>query len=246
MAIEGKMRIHYIQHVHYEGIGAIQHWVDSKNHELTGTHLFLDERLPEIDDFDWLVIMGGPMSVHDESLYPWLTEEKQLIRQAINENRAIIGICLGAQLIADVLGADVRKANHKEIGWFSVNLTSDAENSELFKGFPETFYAFHWHGETFDIPHGAIHIAYSEAVKNQAFVYNNRVVGLQFHLETTRDLLAGMLENCRSDLTDGPFVQSESGIIAGKSHMQHMHSLLFRLLDNLEHLTFKNPGGDKR
>lgn len=238
MATQGKLRIHYIQHVPYEGIGKIEQWVSTKTHFLNGTHLYSGEKIGEINDFDWLVIMGGPMSVHDEDKFPWLLEEKQLIRQAITGNKIVIGICLGAQLIADVLGANVHKANHKEIGWFSVNLSPNAKNSELLHGFPETFYAFHWHGETFEIPKGALHIASSEVIKNQAFVYNDRVTGLQFHLETTEELIAGLLENCKSDLTYGPFVQTESEILAGKSHLPHMHSLLFRLLDNLEHVTF--------
>lgn len=239
MTTERKLKIHYIQHVPYEGIGKIRDWVTAKKHNLTGTHLFLGERISEIDDPDWLVIMGGPMGVHDIGLFPWLREEKQLIKRMIDENRVVLGICLGAQLIADVLGANVKKNLYKEIGWFKVYLTKHAEDSKVFSGFPKSFYAFHWHSETFDLPKGALPTASSDATHHQAFVFGDNIVGIQFHLETTEQLIKGLIKNCGFDLTGTPFVQTEHEILSKKSHLPNIHSLLFRLLDNLEVLTYE-------
>ncbi|MDQ7055614.1 MAG: type 1 glutamine amidotransferase [Persephonella sp.] len=166
------MRLHYIQHVHFETPANIFRWAEKKNYTISGTKLFLGEKLPPLEQFDFLIVMGGPMGVYDEDKFPWLTQEKKFIEQCIKADKKILGICLGAQLIADVLGARVYKNSHKEIGWFPVYLTEEGKKSQSFKGFPREFTAFHWHGDTFEVPKGAVHTAFSEGCKNQSFEYN--------------------------------------------------------------------------
>ncbi len=152
--------------------------------------------------------MGGPMGVNDAAEYSWMLQEKLLISQAIEQGKLVLGICLGAQLIADVLGAPVTRNEHKEIGWLPVRLHPPVTLSPVFADLPEKFMAFHWHGDTFACPTGAKPAAFSEGCNNQAFMYDNRVVGLQFHLETSAESMERLLSNCADDITEGPFVQS--------------------------------------
>lgn len=207
------MRIHYLQHVPFEGPGIIKNWVDTKNYLLTCTKFYESGILPDVNEIDWLIVMGGPMSVKDEDEYSWLIKEKTFIKKAIDSGKVVIGICLGAQLIADVLGAKIYRNDNKEIGWFPVKKVLNEAKPNLFSGLPEEFTAFHWHGETFDIPAGAVHLAYSEACRNQAFLYNNKVLGLQFHMEVTRDSVLGLIENCKDELVPGNYIQSAEQMV---------------------------------
>ncbi len=154
--------------------------------------------------------MGGPMGIYDHDEYPWLAAEKAFIKEVIDQNKPVLGICLGAQLIADVLGADVRPGTHKEIGFYecraSVPLASDERGSRS-AFFSESFIAFHWHGDTFGIPEGAVRLASSEATQNQAFLYKDNVLALQFHLETTEESLMRLYKNAADEIEDAPFIQ---------------------------------------
>jgi len=179
------LNIHYFTHVPFEGLAYIEEWAVNKGHKLTSTEFYKSKNLPDINKVDWLIIMGGPMSVNEEDEYPWLTDEKRFVKEAIEKGKIVIGICLGAQLITDVLGAKVYKNVYKEIGWFQVHFTESAKKLPLFSSFPDEMMVFHWHGETFDLPEGAIHLAESEGCKNQAFIYKDKVLGLQFHFEMT-------------------------------------------------------------
>ena len=180
--------------------------------DVTVTRLFEEPALPDPADIDLLVIMGGPMSVNDESDHPWLAAEKQFIRKAIENDKAVIGICLGAQLIAGAMGAAVYPNKEKEIGWFAVTGTQSDNAEELFT-FPQELLVFHWHGETFDLPDGAIRIARSDACRNQAFQLGSRVIGMQFHLETTPDAARDIVHHCRDELQPSRYVQSEAEIL---------------------------------
>ena len=187
------MRVHYLKHVPFEGLGAILPWLKEREWQVSLTELYRDEPLPSINDIDWLIVMGGPMSAHDESKYSWLKAEKDLIGQAIATGKPILGVCLGSQLIADVLGSKVYKNPEPEIGWFPIDLSEKATSHELGRLIPPQVEVFHWHGETFDLPQGALHLASSQACENQAFVYGDRVLGLQFHLETTQETLEALV-----------------------------------------------------
>ncbi len=227
------MRIHSLEHEPFEGLANIEVWANNKGHTISRTLLFNDEELPDIDDLDWLVIMGGSMNIYEEENYPWLREEKNFIAEAIASKKIVLGVCLGSQLIADVLGGRVTRNKYKEIGWFPVTLTREAKNSPVFSNLPGTFTAFHWHGDTFKIPPGAAQIAESEGCANQAFEYG-RVIGLQFHIEYSVDSIDSMFENCGDELVDGRYIQKPNDIVSQIGNVVETQKLLNILLDNIE------------
>lgn len=227
------MRVHYLQHVPFEGLGAIRPWLDERKWQVTGTHLYQNEPLPSISDIDWLIVMGGPMSANDESKHSWLMAEKDFIGQAINYNKSVLGICLGSQLIADVLGAKVYQNLEPEIGWFPLELTPHGRQHTVGRLLPENSDVFHWHGETFDLPQGALHLARSQVCENQAFAYGDRVLGLQFHLETTRATLEALVHGCASELKKKPFIQSPNQMMSDPSRFTRLHQMLKPILNIL-------------
>ena len=206
------MRIHGLQHVAFEGLGHIGTWSAKQGHSLSMTRLYAGEKMPGLADFDRLVIMGGPMNIYEDQRYPWLAEERAFIRRAIAAGKSAVGICLGAQFLADALGSRVYRGCQKEIGWLPIEVTEAGQQSELFRGLPSNPVVFHWHGDTFDIPQGAVHLARSEGCHSQAFLYEHRVLGLQFHLESTPETMEAMLAHCSDELVDGLFIQSEEQI----------------------------------
>lgn len=151
-------RAHVLQHVPFEGLGSIEPWLVTAGYSITWTRFFTGGNLPAPDDPDLLIVLGGPMSVNDETAFPWLRDEKRFVRRSIEAGVPLLGICLGAQLIASALDARVYPNRHREIGWFPVYRTPDEPGV-----FPERFDAFHWHGETFDLPSGAALLARSAA-----------------------------------------------------------------------------------
>lgn len=227
------MKIHYLQHVPFEGPGVIAHWAQARGHELTATRAFAGDIYPDPEGFDRLVVLGGPMSVHDEAEHPWLKEEKALIRHTLQTGKPLLGICLGAQLLAEALRARVYKAREKEIGWFPIQMRSEAVRSSLACDLPESLTVFHWHGETFDLPAGATHLAQSEGCANQAFEHAGLALGLQFHLEATPDGVRSLVEQCGDELTAGRFIQSTTDILTTNDHFLILESLTFKLLDRL-------------
>lgn len=205
------MRAHVLQHVSFEGLGSIRAWLGAKQAIVTETRFFEFADLPDPSTADLIICLGGPMSVNDEADLPWLEAEKRFIAQAIELGKSVLGICLGAQLIASALGARVYPGPHKEIGWFPITACGPA--SSVFQ-FPEQVSVFHWHGETFDLPPGAVHLASSEACLHQAFQLGPRVIGMQFHLETTAESADAIITNCRNELLPSRFVQSEETLRA--------------------------------
>lgn len=226
------MFLHYLQHVPFEDPANIAPWARAKGFAVSGLRLFANETLPPAQGLDWLVVMGGPMSVHDEREHPWLVAEKRYIRKAIETGKVVIGICLGAQLIAEVLGAKVSKNAHREIGWFPVSRTPESEKSAVFAKLPKQFPAFHWHGETFEIPSGAVHLAASEACPAQAFSMDDRVFGLQFHLESTAESIENLIQHCGNELDSSAHVQDAAAIRSGCSqYLPKIHELMKQFLD---------------
>ncbi len=208
------LRIHYLQHVEFEGPAGLAYWAEKKEIILTGTRVFAEESFPELDDFDVLVVLGGPMNVDDEEKHPWLEAEKVFLDQVLETDKPIVGICLGAQLLAWLLGEVVEPNKEKEIGWFPLTLTEEGLATGLFEDLPEGLPVFHWHGDTFGLPEGAMLLASSQACKHQAFLFQERVLGLQFHLEATRESVQALLEHCADELVPATFVQSRE-LIAG-------------------------------
>jgi len=227
-------KIHCFQHVAFEDLGCIGNWIDQNNHKLTYTKFYEEHSIPEPEDYDWLIIMGGPMGIYDNEQYQWLDEEKIAIKKAIDANKTVIGICLGSQLIADVLGEKVYRNPEKEIGWFEIKLTEQAKTANLFVGqTAEKRMVFHWHGDTYNIPANSIHLAYSSCCKSQAFLYNENVLGLQFHLEVTEQSLQNMIKNAGNELVGGNFIQSESAILSQTEFIEANNKMMFELLNNL-------------
>ncbi|QEP43096.1 type 1 glutamine amidotransferase [Ectothiorhodospiraceae bacterium BW-2] len=217
-----------LQHVPFEGAGSIESWLNTHHYSVHYCQLYNGDPLPDPDTIDLLIIMGGPMSVNDEADYPWLADEKLFIATAIQMAVPTLGICLGAQLIANALGAAVYLNPVKEIGWFKVNAVAST------LPLPPQFNAFHWHGETFDLPPGSQHIARSSHCLNQGFSLGDRVIGLQFHLETTPESATALIENCRDELNESDTIQSETAILAAPaSHYQQMNQIMAALLGRL-------------
>ena len=227
------MRIHSFEHEPFEGLANIEVWAKKKGHSITRTLLFNNEELPDINDFDWLFIMGGSMNIYEEEKYPWLRREKNFIAEAIANKKIVLGVCLGSQLIADVLGGRVTRNKYKEIGWFPVTFTREAKSSPIFRTLPNKFLAFHWHGDTFKIPPGATRIAESEVCANQAYDYG-RVIGLQFHLEYSVESINLMIQNCGDEIVDEKYIQKQDEIVSNYNNVPETNLILNLLLDNIE------------
>ncbi len=228
------MRIHALQHVAFEGLGHIEQWIATQGHSLSLSRLYAGDALPAVDDFDRLVIMGGPMNIYEDDRYPWLAAERDFIRRAIAAGKSAVGICLGAQLLADALGSKVYGGKHKEIGWLPIHVTEAGQNSRLWQGLPSNPVVFHWHGDTFDVPAGAVHLAESEGCVSQAFMFDERILGLQFHLESTPQTVEAILAHCGDELVAAQYIQSEAEIrAADPAHFATINHLLETLLSRL-------------
>lgn len=228
------MNVHYFQHVPFEGLGYIETWLKENHHHISATKFFeTDFQFPDISETDALIVMGGPMGVYDEAQFPWLKQEKAFIKSCIQSGKNVLGICLGAQLIADCLGAKVVSAKNKEIGWFPVFPTEECKQIawfyELFKHNPVVF---HWHGDQFEIPQDStLNLLYSGANLNQAFYYNQHIIGLQFHLEVTIESLMQMTENGKNELLYHlPYVQNE--LLNNNNHIAQCNRLMDTILSN--------------
>ncbi len=228
------MRIHYIKHVKFEGLAHIGRWAETQGHTVTRTALYDGEPFAEPDAFDCLVVMGGPMGVHDNDTYDWLTGEKRFIEQVLKQDKKVLGICLGAQLIADVLGASVFANDRKEIGWFPVTRANGVDQTDFKEFFPEQFFAFHWHGDTFDLPTGALHLAQSEATANQAFFYPPACIGLQFHLESTPESIEALVHHCADELVPSPYVQTGDEIMGQMNRVAPSNQFMEAILTFLQ------------
>jgi len=228
------MRVHVVQHVNFEGPGMIGDWAEERGWELT-TGLALTEEFPDCDAIDLLCVMGGPMDADDEVASPWLRPEKRFVVECIARGRAVLGVCLGAQIIAEVLGGKVLRGAHKEIGWYVAEKTAHGREEPLFAGWPESVVVGQWHGDTFELPGGTAPAFSSEAFANQAFVFDRRVVGVQFHLEWKLDGLMRLLDACPGDLEDrGLWVMSASEILdEAPERIEDGRPLLYSLLDAL-------------
>ncbi len=205
------MRVQVLQHVPFEGLGSIASWLEERHADVVITRSYVGDPLPTPGDADLVIALGGPMSVTDDKEHPWLAEERLFLERAVRVGGAVLGICLGAQLLASALGADVVPGAHKEIGWFPVR--AEARGADVI-ALPETFEAFHWHGDTFGLPPGAVHVASSRACRHQGFQVGRRTIGLQFHLETTAHSVEALVGACSQELVKGRFIQSREQLRA--------------------------------
>jgi GMP synthase-like glutamine amidotransferase len=227
--------VHAITHVPFEGPALITEWARERGHS-SAESLALTEQFPDLASVGLLVVMGGPMAADDHRANPWLTAEKRYITQAAERGIPVLGVCLGAQIIADVAGGRVRRNPQPEIGWFPVRRTESAASDPLFAAFPDELVAGHWHGDTFDLPVGAEPTLESDACANQAFsLERGRLVGLQFHLEWSPDTLEALVAACGTELgSSGTYISTAAQLRAGlRHHGPTCRESLWGLLDNL-------------
>ncbi len=209
----------------------IDHWASARGHELVYTRFFAGERPPGHADSELLVVMGGPMGVYDEGLHPWMILEKMALQQWLDSGRGVLGVCLGAQLLAEALGAMVEKNSQPEIGWRPIQMNDSAQSHPAFRNFPYNPMVLHWHGDAFRLPPGAQHVASTDITANQAFVHG-RAIGLQFHLEMDLPAVERILAACGDELRPSPFVQSAEQLIAGaEAYTESCRRLLHDVLD---------------
>eukprot|EP01012_Entosiphon_sulcatum_P065215 TRINITY_DN94104_c0_g1_i1.p1 TRINITY_DN94104_c0_g1~~TRINITY_DN94104_c0_g1_i1.p1 ORF type:complete len:423 (-),score=52.31 TRINITY_DN94104_c0_g1_i1:29-1261(-) len=234
------LRVHVLQHERHEGLGTIAKWCRIHHCSITTTYMYSSTyTLPPLETFDWLVILGGNMSVQDTERHPWIQAELAFIRSAVSQEKVIIAICLGAQLLATALGASVQTAPHKEIGWFPVWFQPESRSPELFPFLPEQLTVLHWHEETFTLPFGTTRLAASAGCENQGFI-SSRFLGLQFHLEWDEEIISKVVsdEDMQDAVTNGPYVQSISTILKGKEpFLEACEEVLFSLLDKFNAMT---------
>jgi GMP synthase-like glutamine amidotransferase len=231
-----RLKIECLTHVPFEGPAIISEWIQKKGHKLHISRLYEGKTLPETGSVDFLIIMGGPMDVYDFHVHPWMEDELEWVQEFIETGKPVLGICLGAQIIATALGAEVYPGSHREIGWHILRFLPSLGDFEICKDLPGTRKVFHWHGDTFNIPEGATRIAESQAFPNQGFIYGKQVVALQFHLEATPGSVKELVQNCRDELVEGPYIQSEKEILSGQGQFEPNHQVLFQFLDYLSAL----------
>lgn len=202
-----------LQHIAHETLGTLeQHFSEAG---LPCRYLRLFEKVPDqlkLDDVSGLVVLGGPMNVDEVERYPFLALEVDWIRQVLQAELPLLGICLGSQLLAKALGAKVYANRVKEIGWYDLELTPQSADDPLFAGCAPRQLVFQWHGDTFDLPSGSVHLARSEACLHQAFRYGSSAWGLQFHIEMTPEMAIGWLEEPqnRQELADLDYIDPEA------------------------------------
>jgi GMP synthase (glutamine-hydrolysing) len=228
------MRVIALNHVPFENPGYIRSWASERGHSLQEVPLYEARPLPNPDGLDWLVIMGGPMSVSDEDRFPWLVDEKKWVDRFIAADKMVMGICFGAQIIADVLGAKVDALPHLEVGWHPIEMTGAAAGSPLFAGWPGTMDVFHWHGQMVDLPTGSIHIARSKACENQIFAIDDRVIGIQCHPEMTPVGASALADHCPGDVGSGPYAQSRDEIERDDGRFHAANQWMDQFLTDLE------------
>ena len=191
-----------LQHVRPEPPGTIADALDQRGLSHRTTKIFQNEPVPDTLNANGLVVMGGPMGVGNLDTRPHLRREIDLIEQALENARPVLGICLGSQLLAHTLGADVQPGPQKEIGWYEVTLTDAAANDPLFQNIDAPFTAFHWHGDVFTLPDGAVSLAQSAQTEHQAFRYGDMAYGLLFHLEVTSEMVTDMTQAFADELRE--------------------------------------------
>jgi len=223
------MKISVLQHAAYEGPGEIAVWAEQRGHSLSIHQIYRGDSFPRLDAFDLLVVMGGEMNIYQYRDWPWLKPERELIQAAMEQNKRLVGICLGAQLIADALGTRVVQNPEYEIGWMPVRWTEDARDA--FPILPPTTTVLHWHGDTFELPSGATRLAASEGCPEQGYLIKNKCLGLQFHMEVDPALVQQFVDG-QAEWPTGPYAQTPNVILSesGKYHEEN-RSLLHGMLD---------------
>ena len=194
-------KILVLQNVECEGLGSLANILTSHGYDYKIVQLAKGEGTPQtLENYAGLIILGGPMNVYQTGQFPFLLDTDRLIKQAININKPLLGICLGSQLIAKALNTKVYAGEKKEIGWLPISLTNQGKTDPLFNQLPSKLTVFHWHGDTFNLPSGTIHLASSNLFQNQAFRLGKTCYALQFHLEVTSEMINTWLDEYQNEL----------------------------------------------
>jgi GMP synthase-like glutamine amidotransferase len=210
-------------------------WAAGKGYQMKHTYVCNGEELPPLNTFDWLMVMGGSQHAWDEHANPWLRKEKLFLSEVLKTNMPVLGICFGAQLLAEALGGRVFPNLHKEIGWYEVTLNRQGRESFLFQNIPSAFVTFHWHGDHFSLPESCAKLAGSKATEIQAFVCSERpLAGLQFHPEYTRDMVRHAAQEYGQDWVPELFVSGRDAVLTETLKMPDTYWLMEALLNNME------------
>ena len=194
-------KIVILQHIHCETPGIISDCLQSADIDIHYIRTFEGDPIPSsMNALDGLIVMGGPMSVYDYEKFRFLLEEQRLIEAALRDDKPVLGVCLGSQLLAATLGANVKSGAQKEIGWHPITLLQSAARDDLWKDLPQQFMAYHWHGDVFDLPHEAVSLASSELTPCQGFRYGANAYGFLFHMEVTEEIIQNMVEEFSDEL----------------------------------------------
>lgn len=227
------LQVRFLQHVPFEGPANVGRWLEEQGHNIETTHWYRDQEPPEDHAPDLLVILGGPMNIYQEDCYPWLAAEKRYLHCMIQQGAGALGICLGAQLLADVLGGSVVSNGEAEIGWYPVHRCGSIPPESPLCVLDDSLMAFHWHGDRFHPPPGSSLAYASDACDAQAFSVGDRIVALQFHLDYSAASIEKMLIHCSEELDDSRWVQSAGRIRAGQSRLAEVYQSLDKLLSAL-------------
>lgn len=242
------MKIHILMHENFESPGAIETWAKEHGHPVSYTRFYQNDSLPEaVDDFDYLIVMGGPQSpdtTEAECPYYHAQTEIEFIRKAIANDKFILGVCLGAQLIGEALGGKFERSPNREIGVFNVTLTQAGKEDPVFSTFPETFSVGHWHGDMPGLTPTAIVLATSKGCPRQIVKYSSKVYGFQCHFEFTSASIEEMIKNSSHELEQHkslPYVESAGKL---RSHdYTSINNYLFCFLDYMQALFDKETVG---
>ena len=229
------MRLHLLEHDPLDFSRTnITMWAEKKQYELAQTYVCKGEELPDVNEFDWLMVMGGSQHAWEEEVHPWLPDEKRLIARAIEADKTILGICFGAQLLAEALGAKVFRNEHREIGWYPVSLTPEGKDSLLFEGICDPFVTFHWHNDRYSLPPRCIALARSPATPCQAFLAADRpLAGIQFHPEYTLDMIRYFAHEHSEDWEPDLFVAGKDAVLVETEERDESYGLMEALLNNM-------------
>jgi GMP synthase-like glutamine amidotransferase len=230
------MRIHQLEHDPEDFSRTnITLWAGERGYSIKQTYVCNNEALPPVDAYDWLMVMGGSPHAWDIKKHSWLIEEKRYLCTVLELNKPVLGICFGAQLLAEALGGNIFPITHQEIGWREVTLTSEGKFSFLFQDLPQTLVTFHWHNDHFSLPPDCTNLAYSEASRNQAFISNRHpLVGLQFHPEYTREMVLEYTRTQGELFRPGRFADDKESIAIRTEKVQDTYWLMETLLNNME------------
>lgn len=236
-------KVWVIQHVNCETLGIITDVLKARGISFEYIRPFEGQPVPtEMGEAKGLIILGGPMGVYEQDLYPFLSQEIRLIQKAaLRQGRPVLGICLGSQLLAAALGAKVTKGHMKEIGWYPVTLTDAAGQDPLWTGMERSFIAYHWHGDIFELPRGAVSLAYSGLTEHQAFRYGQKAYGILFHLEVTEEMIQEMVRIFKEELR-GSGIDGSEIVERATDHLKRLQEIGKSVFERWAGLVKENVG----